>query len=102
MPGAGERHSTRDKDLLYSTGNSAQCCVAAWMGGEFGGEWIHIYVWLNPFTVQFSSVTQSCPTLYNPMNRCSPPGSSVHGILQARILEQVAISFSKGSSRARD
>ena len=31
-----------DKDLLYSTGNSAQCYVAAWMGGEFGGEWICI------------------------------------------------------------
>ena len=33
------------KDLLYSTGNSAQCSVTAWMGGEFGGEWIHAYVW---------------------------------------------------------
>ena len=38
-------------------------------------------------------VTQSCPTLCDPMNR-SPPGSSVHGILQARILEWVAISIS--------
>ena len=38
-------------------------------------------------------VTQSCPTLCDPMN-CGPPGSSVHGILQARILEWVAISFS--------
>ena len=33
---------------------------------------------------------------------CSPPGSSIHGILQARILEWVAISFSRGSSRPRD
>ena len=41
-------------------------------------------------------VTQSCPTLYNPMD-CIPPGSSVHGMLQARILEWVAISFSRGS-----
>ena len=39
-------------------------------------------------------VTQSCPTLCDPMD-CSPPGSSVHGILQARILEWAAISFSK-------
>ena len=31
-----------NKDLLYSTGNSAQCYVAAWMGGKFGGEWIHV------------------------------------------------------------
>ena len=40
-------------------------------------------------------VTQSYPTLCNPMD-CSPPGSSVHGIFQARILERVAISFSRG------
>ena len=42
-----------------------------------------------------SEVSQSCPTLCNPVD-CSPPGSSVHGILQARILEWVAISFSNG------
>ena len=41
-------------------------------------------------------VTQSCPTLCNPMD-CSWPGSSVHGILQARILERVAVSFSGGN-----
>ena len=34
-----------NKYLLYSTGNSAQCYVAAWTGGEFGGEWIQVYVW---------------------------------------------------------
>ena len=39
-------------------------------------------------------VAQSCPTLCDPMD-CSPPGSSVRGISQARILEWVAISFSK-------
>ena len=44
---------------------------------------------------------QSCPTLCNPTD-CSPPGSCVHKILQARILEWVAISFSRGSSRPRD
>ena len=38
-----------NKDLLYNTENSVQCYVAAWMGGEFGGEWIHAYVWLSPF-----------------------------------------------------
>ena len=46
-------------------------------------------------------VAQSCPTLGNPME-CSPPGSSVHGILQARILEWVAMPSSRGSSPARD
>ena len=46
-------------------------------------------------------VTQLGLTLCDPVD-CSPPGSSVHGILQARILEWVAISFSRGSSRHRD
>ena len=58
---------------------------------------------LNP--IQYESlkvlVTQSCPTLCDPMN-CSSPGSSVHGNLQARILEWVAIPFSRGSSPPRD
>ena len=48
-----------------------------------------------------SEVAQSCPTLCNPMD-CSLPGSSVHGIFQARVLEWGAISFSRGSSRPRD
>ena len=46
-------------------------------------------------------VDQWCPTVCNPMNR-SPPGSSVHGILQERIMEWVAIPFSRGSSQPRD
>ena len=73
---------------------------------------LHIYIWcvkltfiglsglisdhlgyfpLFPVSVQSESeVSQSCPTLCDPVG-CSPPGSSVHGILQARILEWVAI-----------
>ena len=43
---------------------------------------------------------QSCPTLCDPVE-CNPPGSSVHGILQARILEWVAMPFSRGSSQPR-
>ena len=46
-------------------------------------------------------VTQSCLTLCDPMD-CSIPGSSLPGILQARVLEWVAISFSRGSSWPRD
>ena len=41
-----------------------------------------------------SEVAQSCPTLHNPMD-CSLPGSSVHGIFQARVLERGAIAFTK-------
>ena len=44
---------------------------------------------------------QSCPALWDPMN-CSPPGPSAHGILRARILEWVAMPFSRGFSWARD
>ena len=46
-------------------------------------------------------VAQSCPTLRDPMG-CSLPGSSIHGISQARVLEWVAISFSRGSSQPRN
>ena len=46
-------------------------------------------------------VAKSCPTLCDPMDR-SPPGSSVHGLLQARTLEWVAVSSSRGSSRPRE
>ena len=46
-------------------------------------------------------VAQSCLTICDPRD-CSPPGSSLHGILQARILEWVAIPFSKGSSQHSD
>ena len=50
---------------------------------------------------QIPNVAQSCLTLCYPMD-CSLPGSSVHGIFQARILEWVAISFSRRSSQPRD
>ena len=48
----------------------------------------HTKIW------EWSEVTQSCPTLCDSMD-CSPPGFSIHGVFQARILEWVAISFSK-------
>ena len=46
-------------------------------------------------------VVQLCLTVYDPID-CSLPGTSVHGILQVRILEWVATSFSRGSSRPRN
>ena len=54
-----------------------------------------------PSLLKWSEVAQLCPTLCDPVD-CSPPSSSIHGILQARILEWVAISFSRGSSQPRD
>ena len=50
-----------------------------------------------PYTESEREVAQLCPTLCDPMD-CSPPGSSIHGIFQARVLEWAAISFSRGSS----
>ena len=61
------------------------CLLSAWC-------LLSVYLW---FYLNIAKSLQLCPTLYDPMD-CSPPGSSVHGILQARILEWVAISFSRG------
>ena len=74
-----------NKDILHNIWKSSQCYLAAWMERKFRGKWTHIlllfshcHVWL----------------FYDHME-CSLPGFSVHGISQARILEWVAISFSK-------
>ena len=78
------------KNLLHRTRNSAQCYVPAWMGGEFGGLWTHVYVWWNPFAIllKLPHHCQSavcgcvlgcfslCSTLCDPMDG-SPSGSSV-------------------------
>ena len=55
----------------------------------------------NLYTKNYSEVAQSCPTLCDPMD-CSLLDFSVHGILQARILEWGAISFFRGTSQPRD
>ena len=60
-----------------------------------------VNVWMWELDHKESEVVQSCPTLCYSMD-CTLPGSSVHGIFQARVLEWVAISFSRGSSRPRD
>ena len=60
---------------------------------------INWLVW--SFLLAFAIVVKLCLTFCDPMN-CSPPGSPVHRILQATILEWVTISFSRGSSQPRD
>ena len=89
-----------------NVGNCGQCYVAAWLGGVFGREWIHVCVAESPpcspgtittlltsYAAAAAKSLQSCPTLCDPIDG-SPPGSPVPGILQARTLEWVAISFS--------
>ena len=71
-----------------SAGKEATCNA-----GDLGSIFIYDVLCMN--------LLQLCLTLCNPLD-CSPPGSSVHGILQARILEWVAIPFSRGSSWPRD
>ena len=58
-------------------------------------------IFTKAFLSSYLQAPQSCPTLCDPVD-CSPPGSSVRGILQARTLEWVAIPFSRGSSQPRD
>ena len=62
-------------------------------GNESGKEYI--------YTCMCDQSLQLCPTFRNPMD-CSPPGSSVYGILQARILEWVAMSSFRESSQPKD
>ena len=66
-------------------------------------EWMLVVAiwWHDTLVCLHAKLLPSCPPLCNPMN-CSPPGSSVRGILQARILEWVAISFSRASSGLRE
>ena len=52
-----------NKDLLYSTGNSAQCYVATWMAGEFRGELVHMAEMLCPETVRAPLVAQTVKNL---------------------------------------
>ena len=61
---------------------------------DFFSSWWH-------YACMCAKSLQSCLTLWDPMD-CSPPDSSVHGVLQARILEWVAIPSSRGSSQPRD
>ena len=54
-----------NKNLLNNTWNYTQCYVVAWIGGEFGGEWIQVYVWLSPFAVHVK-LSQHCLSIsYN-------------------------------------
>ena len=82
--------------------------LVGWEGGPRRRGYMHTYSWFTSSyaaantTVRYvCSVAQSCPTLCGLMGY-SPPGSSAHRIFQARILEWVAMPFSRGSSKPRD
>ena len=86
-----------DRDHLFICMFSTYISLVEWLWS------LAPFFWLNCFLIveSESEVTQSWPTLCDPMD-CSLRGSSVHGIFKARVLEWVAISFSRGSSQPRD
>ena len=88
---SGEGLATTERPNMYLEGRNLQCHLLEERGG---GDQVQ-----SQQKVKWSEVAQSC--LCDPMD-CSLPGSSLHVILQARVLEWVAISFSRGSSRPRD
>ena len=69
-------------------GSTLTCVSRARREGSPAGHWLCV-------------CAQSCPTLCDPLN-CNLPGSSVYGIFQTRILEEIAFSYSRGSSWPRD
>ena len=87
---------TARRNLPGDPGKSAQCSCDNWEGWGGVGDDRGLRVGQR----ERKGSSQSCLTLWDPMD-CLP-GSSIHGILQARILEWMAISFSRGSSRPRD
>ena len=97
---------------IWATREAQLCTWGRCKGGKWVRKLSRVKFWfswcgiLNPLLYLASGwkwkwVAQSCPTIWDPMD-CNPPGSFVHGILQARVLEWVAIPFSRGSSQPRD
>ena len=84
-------------EIFFSRGSGIQPMSPALAGGFFTTE---IFFFLkSPYLLKVKVLaTQSCLTLCDSMD-CCPPGSSIHGILQARILEWVALPFSRESSQ---
>ena len=95
--------STSGETLSYEQLSSAHPRVNFWRipKGEFPASSSGVCVCVCVCVCVHTQSLQSCPTLWAAMN-CSPPGSSVHGILQTRILEWVAMPSSRASSPPRD
>ena len=116
-PGRGRLHPglpARGRHPGWGTPGCSKGCEEPAVSCRFLGMYVRVLSRLKParasffrlltvtvITVKESEVSQSCPTPCNPMG-CSLPGPSVHEILQASILERVAMSFSRGSSQPRD
>ena len=73
-------------------------CLSVFLWSHKGNGQTQVHIWVKHQNWMMGVCARSCPTLCSSMD-CSPPGSSVHGISQAKLLERVAISFSRGSSQ---
>ena len=89
-----QRHNLTAADKLH------QALMTASLKGVWG-LWMSDLISQSSISCMHAKLLQLCPTLCNPMDY-SPPGSSVHRILQARILEWVAMPSSRGSSWPKD
>ena len=107
QPLASYMQQTWSRKATASYWSPERKVFTAWLESGFCSQYLKAYCRI--FIITLSSlrpvsevkISQSCPTLCNPMD-CSLPGSSVHGILQARTPEWVLISFPRGSSQPRD
>ena len=95
IPVLSDMFSFHLQSLIYSFVIWGFLFVCFWLGDCFGTAVYNFQIIIN---LKWS---QSCLTLCGSMD-CSPPGFSIHGVFQTRILEWVAISFSRGSSPPRD
>ena len=96
--------SKKGKGLKAGPEHRASCHIVfpySWILAHICPQWVPKFFSLNQESESENEVAQSCPTLCDPMD-CSLPGSSVHRLFQARVLEWVAISFSRRSSWPRD
>ena len=101
--GGKRRHSSRKRGWILGSHNTSLLWSRGWrdLQKHEDRDPLTGALWTLRACVCACSVTQSCPTLCDPMDY-SLPGSSVHGILQARILQWFTIASSRGSSRPRD
>ena len=91
----------RDLQIIFSPDYIPFYLLTGFFAKQKFKSFYSFYTFYDPFSIKHVKVSKLCPTLCDPMD-CSPPGSSVHGILRVRIPEWVAISYSRGSSRPRD
>ena len=82
-----------NKDLLCSTWNPAQCCVAAWMGGESGEKMILVYLWLGPFAVDLK-LSQHCLIIsYTPIQNKKLENKKLHANMRLIEMSRMQVSL---------